>query len=225
MRPPESGPRIQGRRTLKYLITVVATLALSVGLANAQFYVGAHGGLSLQSESTLTDKSGVPPLIDVDVDFDAGGTVGGVLGYRFPLGRNSIDAEVEATYRTNGIDTASALGVTVPVAGDLTSVAVMANGWFNFGTGTPFTPYVGGGLGFVFIETDGVSIGGVAFPDDDDTVFGGQFGGGVAYAVTPQLDLTLDYRFLITSDASLKKLQVDAEYMNHSFRAGVKYRF
>lgn len=202
--------------------------------AVAQFYVGGHGGVSILQNSDLDSTTGAPGSA-IETTFDAGYLFGGVAGFSF----GAIRVEGEFTYRTNPVDevstsTASFVifdsllivfpGQTLQADGDVDSFAFMVNGWYDFDTGTGFTPYVGGGVGAVYIDVNDLSFGGVRFADDSDIVAGIQAGAGVSYRLSGSVDLTLDYRFLITTEAKLDDLGVEAEYQNHSVRVGLRYQ-
>lgn len=209
----------------KTIVALFAAALFAPSAASAQLYFGGHGGLNLVADTEATDVSGGGN--HADITFQPGETYGAVVGGRIPVGaRNAIDLEAEITLRDNEIDSYTDwwTGIDIPVSGDVSSTAYMVNLWFNFGRDRRWTPYVGGGLGLVDVETSGVVIGGTAFADDEDSVFAAQLGAGVAFAITPKLDLTLDYRVLATEAVRFQALQLDADYVSYSFRAGIKFR-
>lgn len=210
----------------KTLFALFAALLIAPTAASAQFYFGIHGGVNVLQDSQWDNAGGSSAPV-ADVEYKAGGTVGGVVGFRFPVGRrNHIEVEGEVTYRSNELDSYTDwwTGFDIPVTGKVNSTAYMANFWFNFGTGSRWTPYVGGGLGVADVETSGVVLGSTAFQDDSDTVWAGQLGGGVAFGITPNLSLTMDYRAFATEQPRFSNLGVDAEYLSSSLRVGLKLR-
>lgn len=209
----------------KTIAALFAAALLAPSAASAQFYFGGHGGLNLVADAEATDVSGAGN--HADLTFEPGETFGVVVGARIAVGaRNAIDLEGEVTIRDNEIDSYTDwwTGIDIPVSGDVSSTAYMANLWFNFGRDRRWTPYVGGGLGLVDVETSGMVVGGTAFGDDEDTVFAAQLGAGVNFGITPNLDLTLDYRAMATETVRFDNLQLDVDYVNYSFRAGIKLR-
>ena len=206
----------------------LAMLALAASPVAAQFYVGGHGGISIQQDSDLEDPA-FPALgvTSFEVEFDAGPLFGFVAGYDF----GNFRAEGEVTYRTNDIDDVVINGTAVAglpgvtLDGDVTSWAIMANGYYDIDTGTIVTPYIGGGIGVQIVEADlrVTALGVTATADETDAVFAGQIAAGLAVEVMPKLDITVDYRFLISSDPDFDG--TEAENTNHSIRAGVRYTF
>ncbi|MDH3596092.1 MAG: porin family protein [Rhodospirillales bacterium] len=188
-------------RTLKLPVIAAAFLLLGMQGASAQgmsaqgFYVGLQAGMNIAHD---TDIGGL------DLDFDVGAAVGIIGGYRI---NSNFRVDAEVTYRNNDLSDFS---------GDISSWAFMANGYYDFQTGTNWVPYIGGGIGFANVEIDS---GG----SDDDNVFAYQAGVGVAYEITPQLAVSLDYRFFGTADPEIFGDKLD--YLNSTIMTGLRYTF
>ena len=117
----------------------------------------------------------------------------------------------------------------------------MANVWFDFNPGSPWSPFVGGGLGVARISLNDVAITsltllGVPIPlaspvplaDDDDWVFAYQVGAGIGYEVTPTTTISLGYRFFATADPDFTGVDgtpFDAEYRSHNIEIGLRISF
>jgi outer membrane autotransporter protein len=113
------------------------------------------------------------------------------------------------------------------VDGDISTFSGLANAWVDYRVGR-FTPYIGGGIGLANVSANEISIAGTDVVDDSDTVFAYQVGTGVAYSLTQNFSLTLDYRYFATSDPKLTDEaggDLEAEVSNHSILAGVRYGF
>ncbi|TQV73340.1 outer membrane protein [Denitrobaculum tricleocarpae] len=206
---------------MKALLIGLSALTLLgfTSAAQAQFYLGAQGGVSIQDDSDA-DEDG----ISGELGYSEGFALGALGGYRFGLNDSvSLDIEGEVTYRDNDVDDLTIEGVDFDADGDLTSFAFMANGWLNWHVGSGFSPYVGGGVGVLHVELEDLDVSGVNIADDSDTVLAGQLGAGVAYAVTENVELSLDYRFLIADDADFEG--TETEMQNHSVLIGFKYLF
>ena len=206
----------------RLLILVCAFLGVTLGAttASAQFYIGGHGGANFLQDSDFSGDSGN----DGTASFDAGYVVGGFAGYRFGLTEAlSVDVEGEFSYRNNDIDKISVSGFPNS-DGESQSFAWMANGWLNWQIGdSGFIPYVGGGFGGVHVDVNNANVGGVRLEGESDFMIGGQVGGGLGYLIGEHVEVSLDYRFLITEDASLNS--VDVEYQSHSVMLGLRYLF
>lgn len=219
---------------MRLLILGAALAALSspafadTGIKLGNWYAGLQGGLNIMQDADASDSTG-----SGEIRTDEGFAVGGYAGYRLD---NGIRLEAEGTYRQNDLDELSVDtvfsipvgGVTVPLDGDVSSFAFMANIWFEPQVGEHWLPYIGGGIGGVYIDAD-ASSGGVSLIDDSTTVFGGQVGAGVGYAITSNVVVSLDYRFMVTADPEFDEVgtsdKLDAEYLNHSIMVGVRGHF
>ena len=160
-----------------FLICALALLAIPASTVSSQapsindsgIYFEAGGGLVLFSEigkvksgdwfekdgkpfyyddDGTTKKDGTPTLKEADYDagYDIGWAIGGAVGYRF----GDIRAEAEVFYfsasqnRLGSADIDKDVFDTPP---SLSVLSLMANGWYEFDTGTVFSPFIGLGLG------------------------------------------------------------------------------
>jgi OOP family OmpA-OmpF porin len=187
---------------LRLLLIAVAVSLLSAQAASAQgFYVGVHGGLGLGLEG---------------LDQDGGYAVNGVIGYKFTP---SLRAEGEIAYRENEWDDCF-LFCSRDEEGTISSLAFMANVFYDFNAGSAFRPYLGGGLGVANVELDVED----SSESGDDTVFAFQFALGVAYEMTQSTALVLDLRYFRTEEPELVG-RLEPDYDNVSLMAGLRYSF
>ena len=217
-------------------LIVGAVVANSMPAQAEGLYVAAAGGVSYLQDA---DNRNVTPLVDVKSSYDRGWVVSGAVGYALPGG---FRLEAEVAYRKVKVDEldivqdgglgvalggGSLNGVTVAAEGHETALSVMANMWYDINTGTPFTPYIGGGIGFAEISLDKLSAAGALIVDGRDDVFAYQLGAGVGYAVTSNLTLTVDYRFFGTTNATFTDITGDfhSEVQNHSVMGGLRFTF
>lgn len=151
-------------------------------------YGFAYGGTNFD---TTLDGDG--DFSSLDLDFDNGFTFGFGIGSQFtPNWR----AEVEFLYSRQDADALSFSGggPASGVDGDLTTTAVFANGYYDFANDSPFTPYLGGGIGVARVDQDIFTAGGASL-DESDTGFAAQAIAGVSYAVSDRVSLTADVRY------------------------------
>ena len=190
----------------KYLIaaTVMAALpfAAQAQQINAQqgFYVGAGGGL----DWFIGTQGGVST--------STGWAVGGKAGYDFVGPR----LELEVGY---GQVPVSARIPGTAIDGNVGSLNVMANVLYDFMPTSVITPYIGGGLGVAFIDSN-TSLGATAF------AFQGML--GVAYNVNEQFRIGLEGRYVGSTNVTMNYPILGNPTYNMSnllVLAGVQYKF
>jgi opacity protein-like surface antigen len=183
-------------------------------------YVSGHVGIAIASDSDVTDSTA--PGIPITVESDAGFALGGAVGYSAGDARG----EVEIAYQKNNLDKQTVPGFPVmELTGDTTLLSVLVNGYYDFDTGGPFTPFVSAGLGFAKFDINDAKVVGSPSPatNDDDTVFAYQLGAGVGYAVNERVSIDIRYRYLATTDPEVDTVTI--EYSGHNFLAGVRSSF
>ena len=174
------------------------------------FYLGPEGGWT--QLSSQNDKFAVPAklsnfLAGPKATFDSGFNAGARGGYEWGPWR----FEEEFSYRNNGASNFADFG---KISGERRSDAIMTNVIYDFTFGWPITPHIGAGVGAVDV-IDGVSATG-AVPaklaavltspslNGDSWTFGYQGIAGIRYNINPALALDIDYRYLATTDVTLK---------------------
>ena len=163
---------------------------------------------------------------------------GGALavGYNFASKFNvPVRTEIEFALRSNSSNKRDG-----SVAGNWWSAkqttnlsTLFFNAYFDINTGTPFTPYIGGGLGMSFnytemkLEADDGSLS----KSRHDTAFAWNVGAGVSYAFTENISADLGYRFVHTSYRDVKfeaggdRLKVGSSPYIHEFYLGARFTF
>lgn len=190
-------------RAFKLSSIAAALLFFATQAALAQnFYAGAHGGVNWTLDGEFGGVN--------DLTYDTGFAAGATLGYKWSM---NLRTELEATYRENDLNEF----VGIPVVGDVSSWAFMANAFYDFDIGSPLIPYVGGGIGAAVVTFDSAV-------KEDDTVLAFQLGGGIGYRFTPNLIGSLDLRFFGTDNPEVAS-GVDFEYYNVSLMAGLRVGF
>ena len=110
------------------------------------------------------------------------------------------------------------------------------NGYFDINTGTPFTPYLGGGLGMAFNYTElkgEWNDGGFESVSKSrhDTTFAWNAGAGVSYAFTENVAADLGYRFIGTGYRTVKlgsgdeRMKVGSSPYINEFYLGARFTF
>ena len=105
----------------------------------------------------------------------------------------------------------------------------MVNGFWDIDTGSPFTPYIGAGLGTSNIYESMTSGAANArhHTEDHNWGFAWNVGAGVAYAFTESVALDVGYRFAGFGESTLKHSGGNvSNYMTaNEFTAGVRFSF
>ena len=194
------------------------------------FYIGALGGPNwlVQNHRQCCFKP----------KYEIGYGVGGLLGYK--LCCYNIRFEVEGTYRRNDrehrkhhrrfvVDGIGSSSRKDRDKGHFESFSAMVNGYYDFDLCTCFTPYFGVGIGaewdrFKFKNRRFRNLTGSSSSSSsrrfrckhkDDTRFAAQAIAGVAYNISCNIDVSLDYRFHWS----------ERNLYNHFVALGFKYYF
>ena len=209
------------------LLAIPAAGVFSQDMYGTGVYASAGGGVSLMGETELAkDKhKGVPGASeDVTWGFDTVGFgAGGAVGYDF----GDFRADAEFSYLSAGFRHGGKVDENNKADDTLTVMAIMANGFFDLDTGTPFFPYIGIGAGAVNLS--------VTLKDDETSQFDGTGWGfgyqanlGVAYQVIDEIALTLGYKFFGTLETPVEKDKdnyVKPMLMAHRAELGVRFSF
>lgn len=153
------------------------------------------------------------------VTFTASAEAG--LGLRAAIGAafaNTFRGEVELAYRTNDLDELCAVSCA-PISGELSSLAFMANGYYDMALGGPVRPYLGLGVGLANVEVSDSDT----FNDADDDVFAYQAMVGLGFAASDAVTLQLGYRYFATEDPTF--FGTEFEYATHNLEAGIRIGF
>ena len=205
-------------------VGVVLALALPVRAQSAYIgpwaempegtYVSIIGGAAF-----LEDMEEISNGMDVCAGFETGWAASVALGAG--VGDDHFRVEAEVGYLSAGVNDIDVSGFTVTdVSGDLYSVAVMFNGYYDLYLSDTLGGYVGGGLGWAFtnIDADGVIPGaGTVAADDSDADFAWQVRAGLAVELREGMVLTVGYR--------LFDMGVETEPVAHIAEIGLRLSF
>ena len=244
--------------------------ALAVTLFFAASHAFSQDGgfyLSAATMATFTAPHDfeIGPKPKNDADFSANrkgsGTFDvGILGFRAAFGYAIIGfrPEAELSFRQVGLsdfeyssfsqnenklsaDALNALNDSIVVrSGGLAVLGATANLWFDIATGTPFTPYFGGGAGIGRVTLDSrfrarLSGGSVTrvFPESSASAFAFQAGAGIGYQPGAGLSASLGYRLFGTTETQILWKERDASAdeilkigtLFHTIELGLSYQF
>lgn len=212
---------------MKTRVTLCTCLLLllspAVVIAADGRYISGQIGASWLSNA---DFDGSVPGIrfSSEVEFDTGIHLGVAYGHDF----GKFRVEGEFGYQSHEFKEVTDLEINgIPQGdrdadGDIDAFIFLVNGFYDIDTGTKWTPYVGGGIGFARLEIKDLFVAGIVRGDDDDTVFAYQVAGGIAYEITEQIIADFSYRFVATSEPDFAGLE---EYNGHNLMAAIRFSF
>ncbi|MBB5348455.1 porin family protein [Desulfoprunum benzoelyticum] len=182
-------------------------------------YVSADVGMAFAEDADV-GVEGEP--INLSMEFDSGVAVTGAIGYRM----GNVRMEAEIGYQNNDTDEIGYSIWSMPLSGDMTATSFLANGYYDFTTGSRFTPFITAGIGMAEVEMDDLDYPGSGEPSasDDDTAFAWQVGAGVSYAVNANFDLEVKYRYFVIDDVEILDGEVESP-SSHNVYLGMRYTF
>jgi opacity protein-like surface antigen len=191
----------KGRNYFAIGLISLTMLAFSATARADGFYADVHGGTGITWNGTTRVSSDVAPSsVKAHTNYDVGWLAGASAGYAWDRWNQGFATEFEFTFRQNHIDRI-ATSTPLTVGGDLHSYNIMLNGYYRFKNSTPFTPYIGGGLGEASIALNNTrSVSGLNTGpfSGTDAVFAYQGIAGVSYPIAPHLGLAAEYRYFAT---------------------------
>jgi outer membrane protein OmpA-like peptidoglycan-associated protein len=213
------------KKDMRILIGIAAA-GLIAGLTTAAqaqtdgWYMGADAGVNVVPDLNVKTTKGT-----FKSSFDTGYGVLVQAGYGF----GPVRVEGELGWRSNDLSKANNLSG----GGSLDLFSAMANAYYDIATGTPFTPFIGVGIGGADVSASKLRAAGVTLSNDDDFQFAYQGIAGVSYAVSPDLSIKLDYHYLRTTQASLNEEtafdshggKAKLTYASHAVMLGFTYKF
>ncbi len=163
---------------MRWISAAALAACLAFGAASAaqaqegSWYIGANMPLMFidDTDSTATTTFGQGPMSvtqrsTVRSEHDTGYKLGAVLGHHLDsslrLEGEIFLARAEVSKLTHTSIALPGLGlpqqvlptkVDVPVSGSANQLGAMVNLWYDIETGSDWTPYIGGGLGFIRID-------------------------------------------------------------------------
>lgn len=188
-------------------------------------YVGAFLGGNYLLTAKGSDNQGSISL-KFDPALQGSAVVGWDIASGNPLGEGRI--ELEYTRRSNPLNEVKFAEGTFKGDGNMVVDSLLVNFWGVFHSKSPWSPYVGLGLGAARMEASDLKVIGQPLVNGSSNVFAYQLGAGVDFALTNHLSLDLGYRFFNSSrprfsEANGQSLKMD--YFSHSAILGLRFGF
>jgi len=193
------------------LLALTMFIGLGVSAAFAAPYVSVNVGAVWLEDTDIEDDFGD----EAEMSFDTGFGITAAIGNAY---ENGLRGEVEFGYRTSDIDEFDSDFGSRSINGDISTISLMVNGYYDFMPKETICPFIGAGIGYANVEGDIDELG-----SEDDNVFAYQVAVGVAFAINPQTKIDVQYRYFDTDDSDFDGLE--AEYGTHNAMLGVRYSF
>lgn len=218
------------KRTLVALFLLVA-LAMPA-LAKAEgMYLAPKFLMSIQNTGTAERSSA---LAGSGISEYSQFTLGGALaaGYDFwPMHMVPLRAELEFAMRGNS--ETSWEGNLGSVKGTWNQSTLFANLYWDIHNDSPFTPWIGAGVGLAFTYAGyDVHRGGVDMSMDDRfTNFAWNVGAGVAYSFNENFTIDAGYRYVdfgyneVSGTINNRNYEIGIRPYNHEFMIGLRFGF
>lgn len=209
------------KKMLEVLLAVGMVLVLGASVSFAAPYISGSLGAVWVTDSDVSEaEEGI--AVDGEISFDTGVGIIAAVGNDFD---NGFRAEAEFGYRKNDMDEldatvyiyGDAYSGSGSIDGDVTAIALMANAFYDFMPQGKVSPFIGAGLGFANVEGE------LEGSEEDDNVFAYQAVAGVAFSVTQQMKIDVQYRYFATEDADFDG--TDFEYATNNAMVGLRYSF
>ena len=219
---------------------LVAGMAMTFtnGAAAEGGYVSLMGGYSTLDSTIKGERDDINDLTNAVTLKDS--FIGGIaLGYSF---KDPWRIEAEATYQNFDIDqirndnagSPGALGTFSNGSGDIDAIGLTANVFYDYKTsGTSLAPYIGLGLGAIYVEANNVQKTGRSTLNDSAVAPMALAMVGVGYDLTKEVNLNVGYRLQGIGVLSGSQTRANGTVINadtnyiliHSVTAGLRFSF
>jgi opacity protein-like surface antigen len=165
------------------------------------WYLRGDIGYKMYQDPSVKFEDSLAGVSFSNENLDDTGDIGVGVGYRFNKWlRADITADYEWPADFHGTTPCGCLGTNIE-EGQLSSWTGLLNVYADLGEWHGFSPYVGGGVGFSYLQMDNIrSLNAdgtiVNTKDGNDWNFAWALMAGVAYNFTPNLALDVGYRYL-----------------------------
>lgn len=199
--------------------------------ADLDLYVEYSVGASFVPNQNLKGADASGAGLAGNVEPTTGFLVGGAIGKRF---HEYFRAELQLSYRESEVNNMSLRGEPDDATGDISLLAVMANGYVDYDLGVGVVPYLGVGIGWGSVDVTVKNRAGAltARVDGEDSVFVWSLMVGGSYPINEILDLSLGYRYIATTDpdlnSNIKDLgarRLEGEFDAHEVILGLRFNF
>jgi opacity protein-like surface antigen len=206
-------------------LTITLLFCTSAFADHTGLYLGLYGGANLLQTAESSDAKGTFNL-EFDPAFQGSAVLGWDLEVENFLGEGRF--ELEYARRSNTLDTVKFQNGKFVGTGDMTAESLLLNTWGVHRNPSPWTPYIGAGIGVARLTAEDLRVTGQPLADNDDLVFAYQVGTGFDLALGQALSLDFGYRFFATIPPKFTEAggeKFESEYVSHSAVLGLRLGF
>ncbi len=197
----------------------------------SSWYLRGDIAYAVNDDPDITYNEAVAPLKFGYAELDETARIGIGVGRRIgDLLRADLTAELSTSAELSGGTVAPcspATCATVETA-DMWSLALLANAYLDLGHYAGFSPYIGAGLGFTYMNWE--YGGGLGSYSNDDVQFTWALMAGLGYDIDANWAVDIGYRFLHTPEGEIVSnnavlsgpIRFD-DLKAHTFRLGVRF--
>ncbi len=186
-----------------------------------RWYLGLTGDYTIMGNEDVSGSRA--SSLQLNDGYGFGGAIGYLPSSSIPL-INALRFEAEVSYHSNGVSRVNFNGGgQVNGNGSYSSTAYMVNTYYDYPMNSPWSPYIGFGLGFATVHLPTSSGAGNSDESDNEFAYQGMLGIGYTPDSIPNTQWTLGYRYLATSDPSFNN--VSSKYSTNNIEVGGKFRF
>jgi opacity protein-like surface antigen len=219
--------------------TVIGLTSHAMAAEKTGFYAGIKAGTAFMSADDIsnTTNTAAPAAVNKDSEDNAVFALGASVGYDWTTKGAPVRTELEYAYRHDFSYDANPtfIGAAIPTStkSEMTSHTVMVNAYYDFKTKTKFTPYLGGGIGVSWnnTDTDGTVIATGVSQNYSETKanFAWNLTAGVGYQLTDAITLDANYRYVdlgkaVWGNPATAELTSD-DLTAHEVYLGLRYAF
>ena len=188
---------------------------------------GANFLNSIEANTNLLGSAGTGGELSTEIESDTGYAISFAFGRRH---NHRLRSEIELALRGNdtsfefaGSPIDDTLGIPFPAndEAEIRAYSIMKNFITEFQSNSRFTPYIGAGLGWSYIDLEAPSVD----IDEGDGTFSYQAIGGVATTINNAADFIVEYRFFGTTEIDVDGIEDSVTYRAHNLFLGVKFEY
>jgi OOP family OmpA-OmpF porin len=209
------------RKSVILLSLFVFSLIATSAQAQNNMYFSGTVGLTVQED--MNNDRGAQGIMEIDTDTGING--GGAIGLRL----NQFRVEGEIAIRDSDVSKANPpFGGTGGIVGASRALSFLGGVYYDIPYSPLVKPYFGVAAGLAKVSLEAIEPNATRFVDDSDWEPAYKIGAGIAYTVTPRIEVVFDYHYFATLDPDYTDNfgnDFQSEFKSHNLNLGFRYNF